>query len=148
MATIWHLWWEMLCLNSKCGLCETRQVLMLFFTPPNVYIHAVYLLSEFILFPPSLQELKKNSTTGLTQSDMKNRVRNFQGITVKIWHDSFGLTKISKLSRNFEVSSNYSRNIHPWPSRYEYANEWGDDVIASQFSIHFVHRSDKNFICR
>ena len=35
---------------------------------------------------------------------------------------------------------------HFLTSRYEYANEWGDDVIASQFSIHFVHRNDKNFI--
>ena len=26
----------------------------------------------------------------------------------------------------------------------EYANEWVDDVIASQFSINFVHRNDKN----
>ena len=31
-------------------------------------------------------------------------------------------------------------------SRYEYANERVDDVIASQFSIHFVYRNDKNFI--
>ena len=29
-------------------------------------------------------------------------------------------------------------------SQYEYANEWVDDVIASQFSIYFVHRNDEN----
>ena len=29
-------------------------------------------------------------------------------------------------------------------SRYEYANEWVDDVIASQFSMYFAHRNDKN----
>ena len=29
-------------------------------------------------------------------------------------------------------------------SRYEYANEWVDDVIASQFSMYFVHRNDEN----
>ena len=26
----------------------------------------------------------------------------------------------------------------------EYANEWVDDVLTSQFSINFVHRNDKN----
>ena len=31
-------------------------------------------------------------------------------------------------------------------TRYEYANEWVDGVIASQFSIQFVHRNDKNLI--
>ena len=39
----------------------------------------------------------------------------------------------------------FSGNIS-WPVPYEYANEWVDDVIASQFSIHVVHRNDKNFI--
>ena len=29
-------------------------------------------------------------------------------------------------------------------SRYEYANEWVDDVIASQFSINFVRKNDEN----
>ena len=29
-------------------------------------------------------------------------------------------------------------------SRYEYANKRVDDVIASQFSIAFVHRYDEN----
>ena len=31
-----------------------------------------------------------------------------------------------------------------WNSRYEYANEWVHDVIASQFSMYFVHRNDEN----
>ena len=51
--------------------------------------------------------------------------------------------KIRKLW-HFEVSQIF--NKHFLTSRYEYANEWVDDVIASQFSIHFVHRNDKNFI--
>ena len=51
--------------------------------------------------------------------------------------------KIRKLW-HFEVSQIFKK--HFLTSRYEYANEWGDDVIASQFSIHFVHRNDKNFI--
>ena len=51
--------------------------------------------------------------------------------------------KIRKLW-HFEVSQIFKK--HFLTSRYEYANEWVDDVIASQFSIHFVHRNDKNFI--
>ena len=47
--------------------------------------------------------------------------------------------KIRKLW-HFEVSQIFKK--HCLTSRYEYANEWGDDVIASQFSIHFVHRND------
>ena len=31
-------------------------------------------------------------------------------------------------------------------SIYEYANEWVDDVIASQFSIHLYTEMTKNFI--
>ena len=51
--------------------------------------------------------------------------------------------KIRKLW-HFEVSQIFKK--HFLTSRYEYANEWVDDVIASQFSIHYVHRNDKNFI--
>ena len=51
--------------------------------------------------------------------------------------------KIRKLW-HFEVSQFFKK--HFLTSRYEYANEWVDDVIASQFSIHFIHRNDKNFI--
>ena len=45
----------------------------------------------------------------------------------KLWH--FEVSQISK--KHFLTS---------W---YEYANERIDDVIASQFSIHFVHRNEK-----
>ena len=51
--------------------------------------------------------------------------------------------KIRKLW-HYEVSQIFKK--HFLTSRYEYANEWVDDVIASQFSIHFVHRNYKNFI--
>ena len=47
--------------------------------------------------------------------------------------------KIRKLW-HFEVSQIFKK--HFLTSRYEYANESGDDVIASQFSIHFVYRND------
>ena len=37
----------------------------------------------------------------------------------------------------------FSRNIS-WPVDMNiYANEWVDDVIASQFSIHFEHRNEE-----
>ena len=48
--------------------------------------------------------------------------------------------KIRKLW-HFEVSQIFRK--HFLTSPYEYANEWVDDVIASQFSIHFVHRNEK-----
>ena len=51
--------------------------------------------------------------------------------------------KIRKLW-HFEISQIFRK--HLLTSQYEYANEWVDDVIASQFSIHFVHRNDKKFI--
>ena len=51
--------------------------------------------------------------------------------------------KIRKLW-NFKISQIFKKQF--LTSRYEYANERVDDVIASQFSIHFVYRNDKNFI--
>ena len=51
--------------------------------------------------------------------------------------------KIRKLW-HFEVSQIFKKQF--LTSQYEYANEWVDDDIASQFSINFVHRNEKNFI--
>ena len=51
--------------------------------------------------------------------------------------------KIRKLC-NSEVSQIFKK--HFLISWYEYANERVDDVIASQFPIHFVQRNYKNFI--
>ena len=48
--------------------------------------------------------------------------------------------KIRKLW-HFEVSQIFKK--HFLPSRYEYANEWVDDVIASQFSIHLYTEMTK-----
>ena len=65
----------------------------------------------------------------------------------KIEQNSENLMKIGWKIRelwHFEVSQFFKK--HFLTSRYEYANEWVDDVIASQFSIHFIHRNDKNFI--
>ena len=35
---------------------------------------------------------------------------------------------------------------HFLTSPYEYSNEWGDDVITSQFSTHVIYKNDKNLI--
>ena len=61
--------------------------------------------------------------------------------------NSENLMKIGRKIRklwNFEISQIFKKQF--LTSRYEYANERVDDVIASQFSIHFVYRNDKNFI--
>ena len=42
---------------------------------------------------------------------------------------------------NFEFS--FFSLKHILNSQYEYANEWVDDVIASQFSMYFVHWNDE-----
>ena len=51
--------------------------------------------------------------------------------------------KIRKLW-HFEVSQIFTK--HFLTSRYEYANEWVDDVITSQLDIYFVHKILKNSI--
>ena len=88
----------------------------------------------------------------LSQENVKEELHNrFNSISeerVKIFkHNSENLMKIGWKIRklwHFEVSQIFKK--HFLTSRYEYANEWGDDVITSQFSIHFVHRNEKNFI--
>ena len=70
----------------------------------------------------------------------EERVNNFEQNTENLIEIGW---KIRKLW-HFEVSQFFKK--HFLTSRHEYANEWVDDVIASQFSIHFIHRNDKNFI--
>ena len=82
------------------------------------------------------------------KEELHNRFNLISEKRVKIVkHNSENLMKIGWKIRklwHFEVSQIFKK--HFLTSRYAYANEWGDDVIASQFSIHFVHRNDKNFI--
>ena len=60
---------------------------------------------------------------------------------VKIWCDWMKSMKVVKFWI-LQLSWNVS-----WTCiQYEYANKWVNDVIASQFSIYFVHRSDENSI--
>ena len=82
------------------------------------------------------------------KEEIHNRFNLISEERVKIFkHKSENLMKIGWKIRklwHFEVSQSFKK--HFLTSQYEYANEWGDDVIASQFSIHFVHRNDKKFI--
>ena len=83
---------------------------------------------------------------------LKGEVRNWSNLIseerVKFYEqNSENLMKIGWKIRKLwhsEVSQIFKK--HFLTSRYEYANEWVDDVIASQFSINFVHRNDKNFL--
>ena len=82
------------------------------------------------------------------KEELHNRFNSISEERVKFFkHNSENLMKIGwkiRMLWHFEVSQIFKK--HFLTSRYEYANEWGDDVITSQFSIHFVHRNDKNFI--
>ena len=56
-------------------------------------------------------------------------------------HNSENLMKIGWQIRklwHFEVSQIFTK--HFLISRYEYANEWVDDVITSLLAIYFVHK--------
>ena len=85
--------------------------------------------------------------TYLIKEELNNRFNLISEERVKIFkHNSENLMKIGWKIRklwHFEVSHIIKK--HFLTSPYEYANEWGDDVIASQYSIHFVHRKDKKF---
>ena len=67
---------------------------------------------------------RKNFPTEQCKND-ENRIRNKEVMTFEISHF---------LGKHFLTSS------------YEYLNERVDDVIPSQFSIHFIYRNDKNLI--
>ena len=45
---------------------------------------------------------------------------------------------------HFEISNFFGKHFLTNP--YEYSNEWVDDVITSQFSTHFIYKTDKNLI--
>ena len=79
------------------------------------------------------RSLKGKSGTGLTFI-LEERVKMFK-------HNSENLMKIGWKIRklwHFEVSQIFTK--HFLTSRYEYANEWVDDVITSLLAIYFVHR--------
>ena len=84
---------------------------------------------------------------GVVKEEIQNRFNLISEERVKYFEqNSENLMKIGWKIRklwHFEVSQIFKK--HFLTSHYEYANEWVDDVIASQFSIHFVHRNDKKF---
>ena len=84
----------------------------------------------------------------LFKEEIQNKINLISEERVKILEqNSENLMKIGWKIRklwHFEVSQIIKK--HFLTSQYEYANEWVDDVIASQFSIHSVHRNYKNFI--
>ena len=61
---------------------------------------------------------------------------------VKIFeHNSENLMQIGWKIRklwHLEVSQIFTK--HFWKRRYEYANKWVDDVIASLLAVYFVHK--------
>ena len=77
-----------------------------------------------------------------TKEELHNRFNLISEERVQIFkHNSENLMKIGWKIRklwHFEVSQIFTK--HFLTSRYEYANEWVDDVITSLFAIYFVHK--------
>ena len=74
--------------------------------------------------------------------NLKNRyqsVREFECTLIDLSGEKM------KLSGKTYIKSTQIFKKHFLTIRYEYANEWVDDVIASQFSIHFVQRKKKSW---
>ena len=84
----------------------------------------------------------------ILKGEIRNKFNLISGERVNIFEqNSENFMKSSWQIRklwHFEVSHIFKK--HFLTSRFEYANEWVDNVIASQFSIPFVHRNDKIFI--
>ena len=90
-------------------------------------------LSEVLFY---VKDVIRNRFNFILEERVKFSEQNSENLMKIGW-------KIRKLW-NFEISQIFKKQF--LTSRYEYANERVDDVIASQFSIHFVYRNDKNFI--
>ena len=74
------------------------------------------------------------------ESIWKERVHLFLQNSEKMMKIGWEIRKIG----HFEISHFFGK--HFLTSPYEYSNERVDDVIPSQFSIHFIYRNDKNLI--
>ena len=107
----------------------------------DVYIRRVFCKKKKkirvgILVRPIFKDVIRNRFNFILEERVKFSEQNSENLMKIGW-------KIRKLW-NFEISQIFKKQF--LTSRYEYANERVDDVIASQFSIHFVYRNDKNFI--
>ena len=82
---------------------------------------------------------------GAFKGEIRNRFKLISEEKVKIYEqNSENLMKIGWKIRKLMTLWNFANFQQTFlTSRYDYANEWVDDVIASQFSIHFVHRNEK-----
>ena len=91
-------------------------------------------------------------STGLVYDGLKGELHNRLNLISEervnfLKHNSENLMKIGWKIRklwHFEVSQIFTK--HFLTSRYEYANEWVDDVITSLLAIYFVHKILKNLI--
>ena len=99
---------------------------------PNVYNFPILLLSLFWCIKEEIQ----NRFNIISEGIVKLFEQNSENVMKISW-------KIRKLWY-FDVSLIFKK--HFLTSWYENANEWVDDVIASQFPIPFVQRNDNNFI--
>ena len=84
----------------------------------------------------AFQEELRNRFNIISEERVKFSEQNSENLMKIGW-------KIRKLW-HFEVSQMFTK--HFLTSRYEYANERVDDVIASLFAIYFVHKFLKNSI--
>ena len=86
--------------------------------------------------------VKKSELHGPIKEELHNRFNLISEERVKIFkHNSENLMEIGWKIRklwHFEVSQIFTK--HFLTSRYEYANEWVDDVITSLLAIYFVHK--------
>ena len=132
---------------SWIGLNSSIQnIVKILKTPNNFLINYCIFLRCDVMSDWNLLQVSMNVLI-MTQlkEEIHNRFNLISEERVKFFkHNSENLMKIGWKIRklwHFEVSQIFKK--HFLTSQYEYANEWGDDVIASQFSIHFVHRNDK-----
>ena len=106
--------------------------------------HVWFQTSDFIQWGP-VQKWFKPISIFLNiwfKEELHNRFNLISEERVNIFtHNSENLMKIGWKIRklwHFEVSQIFTK--HFLTSRYEYANEWVDDVITSLLAIYFVHK--------
>ena len=107
-------------------------------TKRNLILHPPSQMKQYLKIQSgnSIKDVIRNRFNFILEERVKFSEQNSENLMKIGW-------KIRKLW-NFEISQIFKKQF--LTSRYEYANERVDDVIASQFSIHFVYRNDKNFI--
>ena len=135
--------WHRLCRNTMHISNLTVTIVKM------IYIHA---LTYFTLMCPAQLSMRKctraqilgnrGPSNAQLKEELHNRFNLISEERVKFFkHNSENLMKIGWKIRklwHFEVSQIFTK--HFLTSRYEYANEWVDDVITSLLAIYFVHK--------